>query len=77
MGAIPRGPAPEDPWGQPFEIEVDDGTVRVVSLGPDGQAFTEDDIEVVVRTDRESGHTTDGRLQGVMPHGLERRSPGE
>ena len=51
--------------------------VRVISLGPDGQAFTEDDIEVVVRTDRDNGHTTDDRLQGVMPHRLEQRAPGE
>ena len=37
--------APVDPWGNAFEIHVDDGEMRVRSRGPDGNAGTADDLE--------------------------------
>lgn len=39
---------PKDPWGHALDIvcpsEHDDGTADIVSLGPDGQPGTKDDI---------------------------------
>lgn len=38
-----------DPWGRSFVIECDRDTIRAISLGPDGERGTEDDVVVEQR----------------------------
>lgn len=37
-------PVPNDPWGHPYEYKLNGSEFELKSLGPDGQAGTEDDI---------------------------------
>jgi hypothetical protein len=34
----------KDPWGRPYDVEVEGGTVRVWSDGPDREPDTSDDL---------------------------------
>jgi hypothetical protein len=38
-----------DPWGQLYELRIDDGAARVLSRGPDGVSGSDDDVELPPR----------------------------
>lgn len=41
---ISKKPINPDPWGRPYEYTVNGSEFELVSLGPDGQSGTEDDV---------------------------------
>lgn len=62
---LKRGTRLEDPWGNPLRYELvdraDDPTAppyQLYSVGPDGQADTEDDIRLVEEADQTQDATT-------------------
>ena len=38
-------PIPADPWGKPYEYKPGGSTFEILSMGPDGQSGTADDIK--------------------------------
>jgi hypothetical protein len=46
--------APLDAWNRPIVYELERGTPKIYSVGPDGVAGTPDDIRVIVGEDPES-----------------------
>jgi len=49
---------PADHWGHPFVLQKSSGTIRVVSLGSDGQLGTSDDLIVEVPCPLSTGGST-------------------
>ncbi len=43
-GILDRHTRREDPWGQAFVVECDAGDVEVISVGPDHELGTADDV---------------------------------
>src|SRR2546428_6206172 len=60
---------PADHWGHPFVLQKSSGTIRVVSLGSDGQLGTSDDLIVEVPCPLSTGGVTQETCRAEERHG--------